>query len=154
MGVGDPAPLGSRAWHPGLVTSDQVTDELLRRVRWSSSRSSGPGGQRRDKVETRAELVLESADLDGLDPDLGARLSAGLGLDKAPMRITVQDSRVLSRNRALAGERLRALVAAALAPPPADRRPTRPSRRRQAARVDAKTRRGTLKALRRPPEPD
>jgi ribosome-associated protein len=136
------------------VTSDQVADELLRRARWSSSRSSGPGGQRRDKVETRAELVLESADLAGLDAELAGRLATGLGLYEGPLRITAQDDRLLSRNRELAAERLRALVAAALASPPPERRQTRPSRSARAARTDAKTRRGTIKALRQPPEHD
>ena len=138
----------------GVVTSDQVADELLRRAHWSSSRSSGPGGQRRDKVETRAELMLESADLVGLDEEVAARLCAALRLDEGPLRITAQDDRLLSRNRELAAQRLRALVTAALAAPPPERRPTRPSRRKRAARTDAKTRRGTLKALRRAPQPD
>jgi ribosome-associated protein len=133
------------------VTSEQVADEVVRRAHWSSSRSSGPGGQRRDKVETRAELVLNSADLTGLDDGIAARLCAGLGLNDGPLRITAQDERLLSRNRELAADRLRALVTAALAPPSPERRPTRPSRRKQAARVDAKTRRGNLKALRRRP---
>src|SRR5439155_20316213 len=75
-------------WHAGVVTSDQVADELLRRAHWSSSRSSGPGGQRRDKVETRAELMLESADLVGLDEEVAARLCAALRLDEGPPRIT------------------------------------------------------------------
>ena len=136
------------------MTSEQIADEVLRRAHWSSSRSSGPGGQRRDKVETRAELVVELADLVGLDEDVVARLAAGLRLDEGPLRITAQDERMLSRNRELAAARLRALVTEALAPPPPERRPTRPSRRKRAARLDAKTRRGTLKTLRRPPQPD
>src|SRR5947209_3250293 len=38
---------------------DEITAYLLRRPQWSASRSSGPGGQHRDKASTRAELSLE-----------------------------------------------------------------------------------------------
>ncbi len=37
---------------------DEITSHLLRRAQWSASRSSGPGGQHRDKASTRAELSL------------------------------------------------------------------------------------------------
>jgi hypothetical protein len=40
---------------------DDITAHLLPRARWSASRSSGPGGQHRDKASTRAELVLDAA---------------------------------------------------------------------------------------------
>jgi ribosome-associated protein len=69
-----------------------------------------------------------------------------------PLRITVQDDRSLTRNQDLAVERLTALVAHALAPPPPPRRPTRPSRSARAARVNSKVRRGTTKRLRQPPD--
>ena len=46
---------------------DAITAHLLRHARWSASRSSGPGGQHRDKASTRAELTLGADSLDGLD---------------------------------------------------------------------------------------
>jgi ribosome-associated protein len=126
---------------------DAVVEHLLKRAEWSASRSSGPGGQHRDKASTRAELALDLDALDGLEPDVAARLTAHL-----PLRITVQDDRSLTRNQDLAIERLTALVAHALAPPPPPRRPTRPSRSARAARVNSKVRRGTTKRLRQPPD--
>jgi ribosome-associated protein len=126
----------------------EVVEHLLKGAQWTASRSSGPGGQHRDKASTRAELTIGPDSLAGLEPAIAESLTRGLGLDERPLRITVQDDRSLSRNQEIATERLTDLVALALAPPPPPRRPTRPSRRKRAARVDDKTRRGSLKRLR------
>ena len=129
----------------------EVARHLLERARWTASRSSGPGGQRRDKVETRAELTVTTESLDGLDPALAARLAERLGLHELPLRITSQDERSLARNQQLAADRLAELVAEALAPPPPPRRPTRPSRAARQARLAEKSQRGTVKRLRQRP---
>ena len=130
---------------------DEITAHLLRRAQWSASRSSGPGGQHRDKASTRAELTLDTDSLEGLDPDVAARLARALGLEAGPLRLAVQDARSLARNQEIAAERLRARVAEALLPPPPPRRPARPSRAARRERLDAKTRRGAVKRLRRSP---
>jgi ribosome-associated protein len=132
---------------------DEVVAHLLKGAVWTASRSSGPGGQHRDKASTRAELTVGAESLVGLAPEVAERLTLGLGLDldKRPLRITVQEDRSLSRNQEIATERLTELVAQVLAPPPPPRRPTRPSRRKRAARVDDKTRRGSIKRLRQQP---
>src|SRR5450755_3651237 len=126
----------------------EVVEHLLKGAVWTASRSSGPGGQHRDKASTRAELTVGPDSLIGLEPEIADRLRRELGLDERPLRITVQEDRSLSRNQEIATARLTELVARALAPPPPPRRPTRPSRRKRAARVDDKTRRGTVKRLR------
>lgn len=140
---------------PGAAASQmdahEVTEHLLRRARWTASRSSGPGGQRRDKVETRAELTIDATCLDGLEPGLAARLAERLGLQERPLRITSQDERFLARNQESAARRLAELVAEALAPPPPPRRPTRPSRAARESRLSEKSLRSTAKRLRRPP---
>ncbi len=132
----------------------EITEHLLRRAQWSASRSSGPGGQHRDKASTRAELVLTSESLEGLDPNIAERLLHRLGLDQDSLRISIQDERSLARNQDLAAERLRERVVDALAPDPPPRRPTRPGRRARRARLDAKVRRASTKRLRRPPDHD
>jgi ribosome-associated protein len=133
----------------------EVADYLLQRARWSATRSSGPGGQRRDKVETRAELTVDLEALEGLDPALADRLAERLGLRERPLRITSQEERSLARNQARAAERLGEVVAAALAPPPPPRRPTRPSRGQREARLSEKSARGAVKRLRqRPGDPE
>ena len=58
------------------MTPEQVAALLAERGAWTWSRSSGPGGQRRDHAETRAVLTLTAADLHGMPDDLAARLAA------------------------------------------------------------------------------
>ena len=132
------------------MDSEEITSELLRRAQWSASRSSGPGGQHRDKASTRAELTLSADSLEGLDADLAARVARALGLHTGPLRIAIQDERSLARNQEIAAEQLRDRVAEALAPPPPRRR-TRPSRAARRERLEAKARRGAVKQLRRSP---
>jgi ribosome-associated protein len=132
----------------------EVVEHLLKSAQWTASRSSGPGGQHRDKASTRAELTIAPDSLIGLDTDVADRLAAALDLEARPLRITVQEDRSLRRNQEIATQRLTDMVGRALAPPPPPRRPTRPSRRKRAARVDDKTRRGSVKRLRRPPGED
>jgi ribosome-associated protein len=134
------------------MDADEITAHLLRRAQWSASRSSGPGGQHRDKASTRAELVLPAESLDGLDAEIAERLRRGLGLDLNPLRISIQDERSLARNQEIAADRLRERVVEALAPEPPPRRPTRPGRGARRARLAAKSRRGSIKQLRRAPQ--
>jgi ribosome-associated protein len=117
----------------------------------TATRSSGPGGQRRDKVSTQAELSLDESALDGLPEDIAARLRAGLGLATGPLRITSQEERLLSRNREICRQRLLEKVIAALAPPPPARRRSRPGPAARAERVASKRRKGSIKQLRKPP---
>jgi len=133
------------------MDADEITEHLMRRAQWSASRSSGPGGQHRDKASTRAELVLTPESLEGLDPEIAERLARKLGLEVSPIRISIQDERSLARNQAIAAERLHELVVGALAREPPPRRPTRPGRGARRARLDAKIRRGSIKRLRRSP---
>ena len=135
------------------MDSNAVTEHLLRTARWDASRSSGPGGQHRDKASTRAELTVSIDDLEGLPPSVAALLVRGLRLDEAPLRLLVQDERSLARNQEVAVDRLRRLVTDALSPP-TPRRPTRPTRASRERRLTDKLRRGAAKDLRRPPEPD
>ena len=134
---------------------DAIVQHLLAQAQWTASRSSGPGGQRRDKVETRAELTVTAESLAGLAPSVAARLAERWQLDQRPLRITSQAERSLARNQEIAAERLAELVAEALAPPPAPRRPTRPSRAQREARLTGKSIRSAVKRLRqRPAEPE
>jgi ribosome-associated protein len=133
---------------------EAVVQHLLRGAQWSASRSSGPGGQHRDKASTRSELTVGLDSVLGLEPETAARLVEALGLDERPLRIAIQDERSLSRNQDIAVARLTELVAEALAPPPPPRRPTRPSRAKREARLADKTRRASVKRLRREPPDD
>jgi len=133
---------------------ESVVEHLLKRSSWGASRSSGPGGQHRDKASTRAELTVDRDSLVGLDSAVAERLAERLGLDDRPLRLLVQNERSLARNRQIAATRLGELVATALALPPPPRRRTRPSRAVREARLADKSHRASIKRLRRVPPAD
>lgn len=122
-------------------------------LRFTFSRSGGPGGQNVNKLSTRATLTVEVAELAALLPaDAMDRLRrlAGSRLAADPERIVLHDdsSRSQHANRAAALAKLRELVVASLARPKVRRR-TRPSQAARQRRLDAKKRRSILKQQRR-----
>jgi ribosome-associated protein len=136
------------------MTPEEVAGHLAARGAWTWSRSSGPGGQRRDHAETRAELTLRARDLGELPHPVAARLRDAWGLARRPLRMTSQAERSRERNREVVMARLAARVAEALAPEPPERRPTRPTRAARERRRADKAHRAGLKAGRRPPADD
>ena len=88
----------------------EILEHLIRSADWTASRSSGPGGQHRDKASTRAELTLTRESLAGLESETASAIATKLDLDERPLRIVVQDERSLSRNREIAIERLAELI--------------------------------------------
>ena len=132
----------------------RVAAAIAERATWNFSRSSGPGGQRRDHTETRAELTVRIEDLAGLPERDIVRLVAALHLDVRPLRLTSQAQRSRERNREVVLERLERRVADALAPAPPSQRPTRPTRAAKERRLTAKTHRGQIKSGRRTPPED
>ncbi|MGE0029477.1 MAG: aminoacyl-tRNA hydrolase [Thermoleophilia bacterium] len=136
------------------MTAEEVAALLAGRGLWTYSRSSGPGGQRRDHAETRAELTIRREDLEGIPDPLAERLAARLRLDRRPLRLSSQTDRSRERNREIVLARLERRVADALAPPAPPRRPTRPSRGATERRLAEKARRSRRKADRRPPGED
>jgi ribosome-associated protein len=137
-----------------MTSTADAAAHLAERAAWSYSRASGPGGQRRDHAETRAELTVTPAALEGLPDDVAARLTERLGLDRRPLRLSSQAERSRERNREIVLERLERRVAAALEPEPPPRRPTRPTQAARERRLAGKARRSQVKAGRRPPEAD
>jgi ribosome-associated protein len=120
---------------------------------WRFSRSSGPGGQSVNTADSRVELRWDLAASTALPPALRARALDRLSgrLIDGVLVVTAQEHREQLRNRRAAEARLVALVAAAIAPNPPARRPTRPSRGAVQKRLDAKRRRAQLKQNRRSP---
>jgi ribosome-associated protein len=120
-------------------------------IRFRYARSSGPGGQNVNKVNTKAELWLALDALFGLTPRALDRLKqmAGKRLTSAgEIHIASDTERTQEANRAAVMDRLRALLAQAVHEPKA-RRKTKPSRASKRRRLDAKKRRGEIKANRR-----
>ncbi len=120
---------------------------------WRFSRSSGPGGQSVNTADSRVELRWDLAASTALPPAMRARALDRLAgrLVDGVLIVTAQEHREQLRNRRAAEARLVALVAAAIAPNPPARRPTRPSRGAVLRRLDAKKRRSNLKQSRRDP---
>jgi ribosome-associated protein len=130
----------------GVVLPD---DEL----RWRFSRSSGPGGQSVNTTDSRVELSYDVAG-GNLPRHLRERALDRLAgrLVDGVLTVAASEYRSQHRNREAARARLAEVLTEATAPPPAKRRPTRPTRGSRERRLAGKKRRGETKALRRRPE--
>lgn len=137
----------------GPVKVNAHTEIPESELRWRFSRSSGPGGQHVNTTDTRVELMWDLANSTALRPAQRERALERLAgrLVDGTITVTASQYRSQLRNREAAAQRLGELVRAAMAPPPAERRPTKPSRRKRQRRLDDKKRRGELKRLRRNP---
>lgn len=125
-------------------------------LQWRFSRSSGPGGQSVNTADSRVELRLDLTTTTALGPTLRARALERLAgrLVDGVLVVTASEHRAQLRNREAALERLAAILAEAVAPPPRPRRPTKAGPAAVERRIAAKKRRGRDKKLRRVDEDD
>jgi ribosome-associated protein len=136
----------------------EISPELripLAELDYQASRSGGPGGQHVNTSSTRIELWWDVARSPSLSELQRAQLLERLRarLDSAGrLRLVSSASRSQLRNREDVTERLRSVVASALAVR-RKRKPTKPTRAARAARLEAKRRRAMIKERRRPVRP-
>ena len=138
-----------------LVINAQLTipaDEL----RFSFARSAGPGGQNVNKVNTKAVLRWAIGASAAIPAAVRERFVARFGnrvTSSGDVLIASDQHRHRARNIAECRERLRAMLLA-VAAPPRRRRPTRPPRGANEARLKNKRQQAQKKRDRRRPLDD
>ncbi len=118
-----------------------------RDLRVETSTSSGPGGQRTNRVQTRVTLILEfmrcEAFSDAQRQLVGDRIGHRIGAD-GTIRVICGRHRRQTANLEEVRERLAALLRDAMQPIRA-RKPTRPTRASNRRRIESKSRRSAQK---------
>src|SRR5688572_2999157 len=140
---GQPPPETGVELAPGVFANESA-------LRFQFARSSGPGGQNVNKVNTKAELWVPLSALRGLRDDAMHRLVAlaGKRLTKEnEIHIAADTARTQESNRAAVMERLRELLVQAMHRPKR-RKPTKPSPGAKRRRLESKRQRSEVKSRR------
>jgi ribosome-associated protein len=130
------------------IPDDELTERMVK--------ASGPGGQHVNKTSNAVELRFDVRASPSLADDVKVRLEklSGSRLTGDGVLILVsQGSRSLEMNRQDARDRLADLIRQALHRPKA-RRPTKPTYSSKLKRLEGKTRRSGIKAMRGKPSGD
>jgi len=130
-------------------------EDLIRRIPendfvFSSSRSSGPGGQNVNKVNTKVEVRINIADSTWLSDDekdliyakIGNRIRSG-----GEIIVTSQSERTQLKNKEKALSRLLKMLSEAMSQDE-ERVPTRPTSASVSRRLDQKRKRSNIKKTR------
>jgi ribosome-associated protein len=123
----------------------------LSELRFRTSRSSGPGGQNVNKLETRVELMFDVIKSPSLSDDRRTRILATLGTRvdaKGTLHLSSQKSRSQWENKQLVIERFVSVLRSALRIGK-KRIKTSPSVGSKERRVQAKKRHGQKKKMRK-----
>jgi ribosome-associated protein len=116
-------------------------------LRFTFSRSSGPGGQNVNKVNSKATLHFSVRHSSSLPPGVRERFVQKFGsrlTNEGDVVITSQESRDQPKNVDSCLEKLRGMILEVLHPPK-KRRATKPTKGSKRRRVEAKKRRSQVK---------
>ena len=119
-------------------------------IKWRFSRSSGPGGQNVNKIESRVEIIFDLEDSKVLNDYQKEILKRNLKnkLVNNCLRLAVQEHRNQLLNRQLALMKLSLIIKDALNKPFKLRKSTKPNKASKRKRIDFKKKRGELKKSR------
>ena len=119
--------------------------------KWRFSRSSGPGGQKVNKTDSKVEIILDIKNSKILNDFQKIKLRNNLDkkLVNDCISIVVQDQRTQGYNRQLALKRMAKLIKESLNKKQIFRIKTKPSRSAQNKRIEEKKKRSELKNNRR-----
>ena len=119
-------------------------------IKWRFSRSSGPGGQNVNKIESRVEIIFDLENSKVLNDYQKEILKRNLKnkLVNNSLRLAVQEHRNQLLNRQLALMKFSSIIKNALNKPIKLRKSTKPTKASQKKRVEVKKKRGELKKSR------
>ena len=131
----------------------KITKTLVipsKEIKWRFSRSSGPGGQNVNKIESRVEIIFNLEDSKVLNDYQKEILKRNLKnkLVNNSLRLAVQEYRNQFLNRQLALMKFSSIIKNALNKPFKLRKSTQPTKSSQKKRVEVKKKRGELKKSR------
>ena len=119
-------------------------------IKWRFSRSSGPGGQNVNKIESRVEIIFNLEDSKVLNEYQKEILKRNLKnkIVNNSLRLAVQEHRNQLLNRQLALMKFSSIIKNALNKPFKLRKSTQPTKASKKKRVEVKKKRGALKKSR------
>ena len=116
-------------------------------IQWRFSRSSGPGGQNINKIESKVEIIFDiykSKSLNSFQKNLLLK-KLNNKIINGCISIKVQEKRTQFKNRQLAIKKLISLIKEIIISKEKVRKVTRPTKSSQRKRVESKKKRGEIK---------